>query len=70
MYVSPNFPSKAAVKRAIAAGETITVFQPNNIFGVFPPKNGRVTVEGPHYPRPHTWYGEVTLKDGRVVGIK
>lgn len=70
MYVSPNFPSKAAIKRAIAAGETITVFQPNNIFGIVPPENGTVTVEGPHYPKPHRWYGKATLKDGKVVNIK
>jgi len=69
MYVSPNLPSKAAIKRAIAAGETITVFQPNNMFNIQPPQNGTAYVEGPHYPRPHSWYGKVTLVDGKVVKI-
>ena len=70
MYVSPNLPSKAAIRRAIAGGETVTVFQPNNIFGIVPPENGHVVVEGPHYPKPHRWYGEATLKDGKVISIK
>ena len=70
MYVSPNLPSKAAIRRAIKAGDRITVFQPNNIFNVKPPQNGTVTVEGPHYPKPHRFYGQATLKDGVVTAIK
>jgi len=70
MYISPNLPSKAAIKRAIKAGDTVTVFQPNNMFNVVPPKNGTCTVEGPHYPKQHSWYGQATLKDGKVVSIK
>ena len=67
MYVSPNLPSKAAIKRAIAAGETITVFQPMGL--AQPPQNGTAHVEGPHYPKPHSWYGKVTLVDGKVTKI-
>ncbi len=70
MYISPNLPSKAAIKRAIAAGDEITVFQPNNMFNVTPPQDGTVTVEGPHYPKPHKWYGQATLVSGVVVSIK
>lgn len=70
MYVSPNYPSKAAIRRAIKAGERITVFQPNNMFNVQPPENGVVTVEGPHYPKPHRFYGQATLESGIVVAIK
>ena len=66
MYVSPNFPTKAAVKRAIAEGKTVTVFAPG--LGS-PPENGTCTVEGPHYPKPHTWYGKVTIVDGKVTKI-
>lgn len=70
MYVSPNFKSKAALKRAIAAGEDITIFQPNNdIFNGVIPINGKVAVEGPHYPEPHRWYGQVILEDGKVVKV-
>ncbi len=67
MYVEPNFPSKAALKRALKAGETVTVFSP----GPFPAKtDGTETVEGPHYPKPHTWYGQVVVKDGVVQSVK
>lgn len=67
MYVSPNFKSKAEAKRALAAGTTVTCFAPG--LGS-PPHNGKCAVEGPHYPKPHTWYGEATIVDGRVVSIK
>jgi hypothetical protein len=66
MYVSPNFPSKAALRKALAAGEEVTVFAPG--LGT-PAENGPETVEGPHYPKPHTWYARVEMKDGRVVKV-
>jgi len=67
MYIRPNFPTKAAAKRAIANGETVTVFEPG--FGVAP-ENGTGAVEGPWSPRPHTWYGQVVIENGRVTKIK
>jgi hypothetical protein len=30
---------------------------------------GRVALEGPHYPKPHTWYAEAELKDGIVIKV-
>lgn len=67
MYVSPNFASKKALKDALAAGKTVDVFSP----GPFPcPQNGRVAVEGPHYPRPHRWYGTAIVENGRVISVK
>jgi hypothetical protein len=68
MYLSPNLPSKAAFKRAIKAGDTVTAFAPG--LGGPPPANGTVTFEGPHYPKPHSFYGQATLKDGKVVTVK
>lgn len=69
MYCSPNFKSKKALKEAVAAGKTVTVFQPNNMFGVYPPENGKVTLEGPHYPEPHRWYAQATLEGGKIVKV-
>ena len=69
MYISPNYPSKAAIKRALEKGVKFTIFQPNNMFGVDPPRNGKVTLEGPHYPKPHCWYGTGIMKDGYLVKI-
>jgi len=66
MYVEPNLKSKAALKRALQAGERVIVFSP----GPFPcPQNGVVSVEGPHYPKPHRWYGQVEVKDGVVIKV-
>lgn len=66
MYVEPNFPTKKALKEAVKAGEVVTVFSP----GPFPGQTeGRVAVEGPHYPKPHSWYSTVLVEDGRVVKV-
>ncbi len=67
MYVDPNYPSKIAVKRALQDGKRVTCFAPG--LGSVP-ENGTAPVEGPHYPKPHRWYGVVTIKDGIVTAIK
>jgi hypothetical protein len=64
MYTVTNFKTKKALKEAVAAGSTVETFQP----GPFPGKtNGRVYLEGPHYPAPHSWYASADVKDGVVV---
>lgn len=70
MYVSPNFKTKKALKDAVKEGREVMVFQPNNIFNTPIPKNGTVSVEGPHYPQPHSWYARVTLEDGVIISVK
>jgi len=66
MYVNPNFPSKKALKEAVARGDIITVFSP----GPFPARtNGEESIEGPHYPQPHRWYARVRVEDGCVVKV-
>jgi hypothetical protein len=82
MYTQQNFKSKAALKRAVAAwlecealtaagvpckAEPVRLFAPG--LGK-PVENGREYVEGPHYPKPHTWYAEVEVKNGIVVRVK
>ena len=79
MYTDKNFKTKKALKEqvaaynaALAAGDTdtanrleVTTFAP----GLGSPKqNGTECVEGPHGY--HTWYAEVTKKDGVVVKVK
>ncbi len=66
MYVSPNFKSKAELKRALAAGQRVTVFAPG--LGTVN-ENGSNSIEGPHYPKPHTWYGTAVCKGGVVVKV-
>lgn len=31
---------------------------------------GKVCLEGPHYPKPHSWYAEAELVNGVVVKVK
>lgn len=70
MYTSINFKTKKALKEAVAAGQQISVYQPNNLFGTAPPKNGTAAVEGPWYPAAHSWYAQVTLENGFIIKVK
>jgi hypothetical protein len=67
MYTEKNFKTKKALKEAVAAGEKIRLFAPG--YGQ-PKENGTEFVEGPHFPEPHRWYAQVTMKDGVVVAVK
>lgn len=66
-YTDRNFKTKKALKEAVAAGEKIGVFNPG--LGVAP-TNGRVSLEGPHYPAAHSWYAEATVVDGVITKVK
>jgi hypothetical protein len=67
MYASTNFKTKKEFKAAVAEGKKVTLFAPG--LGS-PAVNGKETVEGPHFPKPHTWYASVIMKDGFVVSVK
>ena len=67
MYVEPNYKSKKALKDAVKAGSLVTVFQPG--LGTVPEGDAQVSVEGPHYPAPHSWYAVVNVKAGRVMKV-
>lgn len=66
MYVSPNFKTKKALVTALKEGKAVEVFAPG--LGTIP-VNGTVYLEGPHYPEPHRWYGQGTMKEGRLVKV-
>lgn len=68
MYTSKNFRTKKALKEAVASGQPVTVFQPGPFGG--DPSDGWVTLEGPHYPAPHTWYAQALLQNGIVIKVK
>lgn len=74
MYTDRNFKSKAELKRALAAGEVITVFQYNDFFGktaeVRNTPRTTVFLEGPHYPKPHKWYAQAEVEYGVIVRVK
>jgi hypothetical protein len=66
-YTTTNFKSKKDLKTAVAEGKSVRLFAPG--LGE-PPTNGTTAVGGPHYPQPHKWYAEVTVKEGIVVKVK
>jgi hypothetical protein len=67
MYTEKNFKTKKEFREAVANGEKISLFAP----GLGAPRvNGRESVEGPHYPQPHTWYASVEMKDGIVIKVR
>lgn len=68
MYSMINFRTKKELKAAVAAGRKVAVFQPGP-FGGTPVPDGKVCIEGPHYPEPHRWYASALVKDGIVVKI-
>jgi hypothetical protein len=74
MYTDTNFKTKKALKEAVTAylagtGPGVTYYQPGP-FGGNEPVNGTIFAEGPHYPKPHSWYAQCEAKDGYIVKVK
>ena len=69
MYANKNTKTKKALKEAIASGEKIGIHQPGPFVGQ-EPANGKVYLEGPHYPQPHKWYAEAWVENGILVKVK
>ena len=67
-YTVENFKTKKALKEAFKSGQEIRVYQP----GPFGPRvsDGETYLEGPHYPKPHSWYCRAVDKDGKVVKLR
>lgn len=62
-YIDVNFKTKKALKEAVARGDELHILP--SMFGPSP-NNGRVAVEGPHFPDAHTFYAIVEIFDGKV----
>lgn len=67
MYCTRNFQTKKELKEALKSGAKLTISNPG--FGS-PPVNGRVSLEGPHFPLPHKWYADAEIKDGLIISVK
>lgn len=68
-YTDVDFKTKKALKDAVKAGQKIYVYSP----GLGGPYANRkdVSLEGPHYPKPRTWYAAAVVgPDGAVVSVK
>ena len=66
-YTEKNFKTKKALKEAMKTGEVVRVYQPGP-FGQSV-QDGRVTLEGPHYPAAHSWYASGEVKDGVLLKV-
>jgi hypothetical protein len=65
-YTVENFKTKKALKEAFRSGKKIAVYQPGPFGnGIL---QGKVYLEGPHYPKPHRWYASADVKDGFIIG--
>ena len=53
----------------VATARPVEYYQPGPFDGN-EPTDGTVYLEGPHYPAPHTWYAQATVKNGIVVAVK
>lgn len=69
MYTVKNYQTKKELKIDVRAGVSVPFYQPGP-FGGDEPKDGRVAIEGPHYPEPHRWYADCDVKDGLVVRVR
>jgi hypothetical protein len=70
-YVHPNFPSKSAFKKHIAEGKEVS-FESQSIIERkdFSNFSGKILdVMGPHFPKPHSWYANVILENGKVKKV-
>ena len=67
MYTRPDFPSKKKLREAVERGQEVTVYNPGPLPVMH--KHGQVDVEGPHYPRPHTWYATVAVDGFRITKV-
>jgi len=83
-YVQYDFPTKAALRRAVQAltDPQVTLSQadrdvltrrltitPTAVIPHAEPTDGTAFLEGPHYPKPHTWYAKVQLRNSVVVKV-
>jgi hypothetical protein len=85
MYTTYNFKTKKQLKEAVKefndimnmanagipapVAHPVRFYQPGT-FGGNEPTDGTICLEGPHYPAPHTWYAQATVKNGIVVAVK
>lgn len=73
-YSRINFKTKKELKAAVQNHQkdpinylAVGAFQP----GPFGPnlRDGRYSIEGPHYPEPHRWYALCEIKDGLIIKV-
>ncbi len=66
-YTQRDFKTKKALKDALKNNERI-ILMDNGMVEL--PTDGIVWLEGPHYPKPHTWYAKGTMVEGRIINAE
>lgn len=67
-YVDPNYKSKKEFREAVSSGVKHYPYNPSGMFPV--EQNGRVSIEGPHYPKPHKWYADCDVQNGVITKVR
>lgn len=67
-YVDRDFKTKKEFKAAVESGKGFRPYNPSGMFEVN--QNGRISIEGPHYPKPHKWYADCDIKDGVITRVR
>jgi len=68
-YTMQDYKTIKAIKDDLKNGINIQCYQP----GLGPDLTnytGTVYLEGPHYPKPHKWYGQGQMVNGLLIKIK
>lgn len=65
-YTVQNYKTAKALREDFKAGKKIAVFEPG--IGRLP-QQGRVMLEGPHYPQPHRWYLGADIENGVITKL-
>ena len=67
-YLYPEKKSKKEYKEFIKSGGRV-IARNNTPWGQDDIDNGNVAFQGPHYPKPHKYYGTATVKNGMVIKV-
>jgi hypothetical protein len=67
-YVDPDYKTKKELKKAVEEGKLLYPYIPNGMFQA--EKNGRICIEGPHYPKPHKWYADCDVVNGVITKVR
>jgi hypothetical protein len=68
-YTSIDFKTKTGLKKAVEIGMPVYIYNPG-LGGDLSHFTGRKSIEGPHYPKAHTWYADVDVVDGLVTKVR
>ena len=68
-YTTKDFRTKKELITAVKSGERVTCYSPG-LGPMLDAFTGEIALEGPHYPKPHSWYAVASLVDGVIVRVR